>query len=922
MRRQTIAIHALFFLSGAGALVLESVWFSQAGLLLGNAVWSAALVTGAFMAGLALGNAAALPLSRRWRSPVRAYAAVEAIAALSGAALVLGLPFLPALFRPLLSPLLEDPAALNAARLAIAFGLLVIPAVALGASLPLLAGPLEGLSGNYGLALGRLYGINTLGALAGTLAAELVLIPALGLRGSGLAGAACNMAAAVLAWRLAPTIQPPAPPAYAGVRSPLVRGASQVRTLVAAFLAGALLLALEVVWFRFLLLFRDGTTLVFALMLAVVLAGIGLGALIAARLSRRGPFAGGAARVCCAAAAAWLVASYAAFDAVLRLAAPIERMPLASVLALSLFLMAPVALASGALFTALGNELRGRLGDAASATGALTAANTAGAVLGSLAAAFVLLPLAGMERSFFLLALLYGVAVLVIPASPQGRLLRFAPALVAAAAVALFPFGRMAGALAREVEAHFAGRIVASREGIAETAFYLAHDFLGEPLFHRLATNSYSMASTAVGAQRYMKLFTYLPAALHPRIESAALLCFGVGATASALTDLPELRTLDVVDVSRDILEMSDVVHPDPRRHPLRDPRVAVHLEDARFFLQHTAKRYDLITGEPPPPKIAGMAALYTREHFAAMRERLNPGGIATYWLPAHLLHEHEALAIAHAFCDAFADCSLWSGVNLDWILLGSRDGLAPAPRERFARLWALPGAGPELRRLGFDSPGELAAQFMADAGTLRELAAAAAPLIDDFPRRVGPQVSAQPATPRYVELMSAARGRERLAASAWAARLLPPELIAESRDGFRRREILEAAIYPALRRPGYDYWDDMAELLRAGSAELPRWALGSGARAAQIAARAGPADPLAAEHIAIDALASRRRPQAPSRERFAAMTVRGQVVTLFHHCIAGERARAAQMAGWIARERREEEPYRSFLAWTARHCT
>ena len=101
------------------------------------------------------------------------------------------------------------------------------------------------------------------------------------------------------------------------------------------------------------------------------------------------------------------------------------------------------------------------------------------------------------------------------------------------------------------------------------------------------------------------------------------------------------------------------------------------------------------------------MAALYTREHFALLRERLNPGGIATYWLPAHLLHEAEALAIARAFCDAFPDCSLWSGVNLDWILLGSRDGLAPVPRERFARLWALPGAGAELRRLGIARAGQ-----------------------------------------------------------------------------------------------------------------------------------------------------------------------------------------------------------------------
>ena len=207
MRRPSLAIHALFFLSGAGALVLETVWFSQAGLVLGNAVWSAALVAGAFMAGLALGNAAAVPLGRRWRDPLRAYAAVEAAAALSGAALVLALPWLPALFRPLLAPLLDDTAALNAARLAIAFGLLVVPAAALGASLPLLAAPLEGLSGgNYGLALGRLYGINTLGAVAGALAAELLLIPSLGLRGSGLAGAACNLAAALLAWRVAAVI--------------------------------------------------------------------------------------------------------------------------------------------------------------------------------------------------------------------------------------------------------------------------------------------------------------------------------------------------------------------------------------------------------------------------------------------------------------------------------------------------------------------------------------------------------------------------------------------------------------------------------------------------------------------------------------------------------------------------------------------
>src|SRR5262245_56401931 len=179
------AIHAAFFLSGAGALAFETVWFCQAGLVVGNSVWAAALVAGAFMAGLAAGNVAALAIARRWRNALSAYAAVEVVAAASGALLVLLMPWLPAALRPLFSALLEHPLALDAARTATAFVLMALPAVALGATLPLLARPLEGLATGYGAALGRLYGFNTLGAVAGTLAAELWLIPSLGLMRSG-----------------------------------------------------------------------------------------------------------------------------------------------------------------------------------------------------------------------------------------------------------------------------------------------------------------------------------------------------------------------------------------------------------------------------------------------------------------------------------------------------------------------------------------------------------------------------------------------------------------------------------------------------------------------------------------------------------------------------------------------------------------
>lgn len=912
----------MFFLSGMGALVFENVWFSQTGLIVGNSVWSAALVIGAFMAGLALGNGLAVTLARRWGNLVRGYAMVELVAALSGALLVLAFPWLPAVFRPLLAAFLDEASVLNPMRTAIAFGLMVIPATALGTTLPLLSRPLESATGSYGVALGLLYGVNTLGAVAGTLVAELVLIPGLGLRGSGLIAAGCNLAAAFIALRVARHPLFEVPP-YLGqaTRAPLSMDGS--RLVAAAFLAGGILLALEVIWFRFLLLFQNGTTLIFATMLAVVLSGIGLGGMLASRLSRRGRLSAGVARLAAAGAAAGVVAGYAAFDRVLQTMVGMEADSIFPAVLLSVLLMGPVCLLSGLLFTALGEQLRIRMADAAATTGMLTLANTLGAMAGSLLAAFIVLPVLGLERSFFFLAVLYGLIVLIVPSPGAAPWRRAAPVLAAALALTLFPFGRMVERHYKSVEARYDARLIAAREGMVETAFYLQHEFLGEPLFHRLATNSFSMSATAIRSHRYMKLFAYVPAALHPGIENALLICFGVGSTAGALADLPDVKRIDVVDVSRDVLEMSDVVYPDPRNHPLRDSRVIVHVEDGRFFLQQTSKRYDLITGEPPPPKIAGVTSLYTLEYFQLLRERLNPGGLATYWLPVHQLRQSDALAIIRAFCEAFDDCSLWSGIGLEWMLMGSRGGIAPVSRERFSRLWSDPRTGRELRQIGIDEPEQMVALFMADAAVLREATAGTAPVADNYPRRISSQLPTTRAEPLFALLMDAGRSRERLASSPWIAGMLPHALISASGKRFRERGMLDAAMNPELRATSSSLWSDLAELLGgAGLTTVPQWLLGSEVRMSEIASRKDAADPLAAEHQAIDALVSRRRPEQDMTEpRFGAMTPKGQLVTIFRHCLAGQQAHARSLMEWIPGERRSIEPYRGFLSWAAGAC-
>jgi MFS family permease len=232
----------IFFASGASALVFETLWFHQAGLALGNGVWASSLVLSGFMAGLALGNALAARWGDRLGDPVRAYAAAEAAIALLGVGLVLLLPALGLLLAPFARPLLDLPWILNPLRLTLAFVLLLGPSTAMGLTLPLLSKALTESDPNFGRVLGRLYGWNTLGALVGVVATEAYLI----------AAGALNLAAALIAAGLARgrartvVAQAPASAAFwRGARGPLA----------AAFLAGFALLALEVVWFRFLSLF-------------------------------------------------------------------------------------------------------------------------------------------------------------------------------------------------------------------------------------------------------------------------------------------------------------------------------------------------------------------------------------------------------------------------------------------------------------------------------------------------------------------------------------------------------------------------------------------------------------------------------------------------------------------------------------------
>jgi spermidine synthase len=389
------------------------------------------------------------------------------------------------------------------------------------------------------------------------------------------------------------------------------------------------------------------------------------------------------------------------------------------------------------------------------------------------------------------------------------------------------------------------------REGQLATLAHVKHRLHGLPLFDQLATNAYSMSVNDFAARRYMDLFAVLPAAVHPHIRSALVIGYGIGNTARALTALPELERVEVVDISPDILTLARAIRPPSGQHPLLDPRVHVRIDDGRFFLEASRAHFDLITGEPPPPIMGGVAGLYSTEYFERMHERLAQGGIATYWLPMINISAATGRSIIAAFCAAFEDCSLWNGSAKNFILMGTRNAgeHGAVSEQRFTAQWNDPALLPELRAIGLELPGQLGALFIGDASYLRELTREDPPLTDDWPRRMQRPGTGKERDDLIWQWRDTRAARQRFVDSALIEKLWPPHMVGEALRNFENQRLITDLLFPGrtaarqvpvlhqvltrspLQLPlllmlGSDP-DIQAALQRAGSgAERPEWAL------------------------------------------------------------------------------------------------
>ncbi|AFM24729.1 putative spermidine synthase with an N-terminal membrane domain [Desulfomonile tiedjei DSM 6799] len=830
----------IFFLSGAAALIFETLWFRLAGLTFGNSVWAGAVVLSSFMAGIALGNGLAAVRGRNFRNPIGTYAFAEVAVAVSGLALVLALPFLTGWFVPLFRPFVDNPLVINPLRLFLAFILMLIPATAMGVTLPLMVKALHTEGPHFGRVLGLLYGLNTLGAVAGAVAAEMYFIGMFGIRGTGIVACVTDLFCAASALMLSRNLGKSKSVQHTVEASPPY--SKGVRFLMAGFLSGALFLALEIIWFRFLVLFINAHSLAFAIMLALVLSGIGLGGLIASLLFRfQWDFSALLPAVSLLTGAV-CVLTYGSFG---FLAQPGSEYfsELSNTIYYSFPLVFPVSLLSGILFTMAADAAHRKILGSIETTGRFTLANTLGATLGSLLGGFVLLPLLGMEKSFFIIALGYGILTLLV--LPE----RFPPgknvfSLIASTAlflvcILLFPFGSMQKHL-HAVGERLCGdesgwRMAAVREGLTETSQYWQKGLSGSLVNTRLFTNNHAMSSTELLGKRYMNFFVYFPVALHADPKDALLICFGVGSTAKALSDTKSLQSITVVDISKDILEGSRVIFRDDISNPLNDPRVRVHVEDGRFFLQTTTQRFDVITGEPPPPWLAGVVNLYSQEYFQLIHDSLKEGGIATYWLPVAQLGVAGSKSVLKAFCNVFENCTLWTGIGFEWIMVGTRGNGAKVSEKHFAKQWEDPLVGPSIRYCGFEVPEQLGTAFLMDASHIKEWTKDRNPVVDNFPKRIFGRRSAEDPADSLESAMEVSKTTERFQTSKAIGSIWPDALVSKSLDLFEVQQFLNELFLKPVPETAIFNIETMHRILKDTSLRFPiLWAVG-GSECAEI---------------------------------------------------------------------------------------
>lgn len=637
--------------SGFAALAYQIVWTQQCAIWLGHEVAAVLAVVAAFFGGLALGSWVLGTRPANSRHAIRWYVACELVIAVWSIVLALLMAPLGQWLVSIAGPE-PDPSWQWATAFVGTFLLLLPATAAMGATLPAMERVVARMRRD-GHSIALVYASNTLGAMFGVLAAAFFLVPELGLVRTTLVCAALNVGCAVLALGLRFDATEMGPAAHPGGSEAGAR-----RLIILLVMTGLLGIGYEVLVVRVLSQVAENTVYTFAMLLAVYLAGTAIGAAVYQRW-----LASSAApdrmrnRLLCALSICSLLATSAlwgAQDLHAWVRATLHGGMAAAVAgeaAMALAAFALPTLVMGALFSHLSTQAR----CAGVPMGHALAFNTLGAAAAPWLFGVLLLPALGPKFALLIVAAAYlalvlpdvrSIPMLWLPAGATAALMVWAPPLVF-------------------VDVPEGGQIVSYQEG-AMAAVSVVEDAQGVKRL-RIDNRQQEGSSNSYFADARQAV---LPLLLHPAPERALFLGLGTGVTAMAATAQPGLQ-VDAVELLPDVISASGLF---TRGLTEKASPSRVHLiaADARRYVRASSQQYDVIVSDNFHPARSGSGALYTVEHFQAVRQRLAQGGLFVQWLPLHQLDLPTMRAIVQSFLTVYPGAwALMATNSLDTPVVG-----------------------------------------------------------------------------------------------------------------------------------------------------------------------------------------------------------------------------------------------------------
>lgn len=744
--RLATALLVVFFVSGLSALVYQIVWMKYLGFVFGNSVYAAATLIATYLAGLGIGGYLFSRFFRN-RHPLLVYAVLEGVIGAIGSLSPRFFALLDQAYIASYEAFSGAPAQLAVARALFAALFLLPPTILMGGTLPVLVRWFTEDRLDGGSAVSRLYAANTFGATAGVAISGFFAIPLIGLLGTLAIGVALNFVLAIASVAVAHLTGPsPVSPEGGSVeeesapREPVRFAGGAAMLLVATFLMGLSSIADEVFWSRVLVLHLGSSVYAYSMMLFAFLIGLAAGSALVARVIERAELA---KLVCLLEVGLGLVLAVQVhlfvatpdilewFGTQFGVATYTER--LFSYLGGVFVLILPPTILMGATFPVVVKlYARAKGEDESRAVGTVYFWNTVGSILGSLGAGFVLMRTLGSQNGLFTMALL-NVAIGIyfwMHVSERKRLV-WAPAVSLLAVAMSFSAAKPDQViLSAGIFADSDAPILLFREDVTATVTLrkMRQGWMS------LELNGVNVAGTSDDLKGTQKLQGHLPLALHPDPKKVLHIGFGSGGTAYSVS-LHPVEEIRIAEISPEVLEVSDAYLQSENHGVLSDPRVKTEINDGRNFVLATPEKFDVILSDSIHPRYAGNGSLYTLDYFRLCREKMNPDGVISMWLPVYSMTTRNYLMILRAFQEVFPNTTVWYVPNVpnSFTIVIGRMEESPLPFDRIASRLHGPVAR-DLESISVFDAYDVASALMLDPIGVKNLTEAVPPHVDDLP--------------------------------------------------------------------------------------------------------------------------------------------------------------------------------------------